>query len=619
MKRWFCGSVKGNEENNNLELLEPLKGKSIWTGLSSFWLCGSWQEQQYISLTEGSVKVVFVGTCLSSRENLVRKLKAAKQLRNYSLLMQLPGNYNLIVQSGEDTYIFVDAMGVRLIFYASWNSSIIYSSISLSLQKLIKAEVDLQWLATSLAGISTLSLSKIRSPFKNIKLIPPGNYLHITPTNSKLKKYWVTISGYKPFAESANALQECLLKSVEGRASLYGNASSDLSGGFDSTTIAMIAAKMLNKKGKKFYTVTEKTHSAIRSSDIRYAEDAANLYPNIEALMLCKENIPLEYGSLNLIPFTDFPNPALAYCMGGLDYVMKAIRSINSQVHMSGEGGDAVLMSVGYSYLIDLMRKASFSRFFLHLAGWCRVHSLSLLGLLSLVVKRSILSYPNWLQKVKRLEFSDLKLNQRSKSFRMAWDILPTIASWHSDQLGEQVIAELQDLTEIAVPFSGSMGEHLTISLIQLNAISARTIQQVADLYDVNLEYPYFDRLVVEACLSARPYERTSPISYKPLLVEAFKDILPPSIYVRNTKGEYVADEFIGFKANLNGINSSLENSQLVRLGLVDASKLRAAMQNFVMGLGDELALFSPTLATEAWLRCLNESRHEFWNFRNSR
>jgi len=280
---------------------------------------------------------------------------------------------------------------------------------------------------------------------------------------------------------------------------------------------------------------------------------------------------------------------------------------------MSGEGGDAVLLASS-SYCIDLLKQAKFSEFFQHFFGWCRLQGLPLLPRIMFATKQSLTSYSRWLQQIKRLKAENLMLPQQSLFTGMTWDLLPTIASWHSKELVQLVLEELQHWVAVATPFSKSMGEHVSIALIQLNALSARSTQQMADLYDVNLEFPYFDQLVVEACLSARPEERTSPFVFKPLMHAAFQHELPSSIYRRNTKGEYVADEFIGFRKNRETINTFFENSLLVDMELIDLKMLKMAMQDFEMGVGAWLALFSNTLATEIWLRRLTESDRIFWS-----
>lgn len=617
MKRWFCGSVINVCDGDIPKTsLEPSEGKAIWEGSSSLWLCGNWQQQQIITLAEGCVRMVIIGTCLAPDEILLEQFQSSARSGDYHLLMQLPGNYNMIFHIENDTYVFVDAMGVMSVFYTVWHSSVVYSSLAVALQQLIRAEVDHAWLSTSLAGICTLSLVQNRSPFRNIYPIPPGHYLHIASGKPICRRYWSPPSEYRQFSQAADLLRKQLLVAVEGRAKLYGNISSDLSGGFDSTTLAAIAANKLEKTGGKFYTITQKTFSAIQSSDVRCAEHVANLYSSINALMLEEQDIPSEYSHLELVSLTDFPDPAHAYGMAAFNSVMQLIASTDSRMHMSGEGGDAVLLSVS-SYCVDLLKRGQFSKFLQHLSGWCRISKRPLLPLLILAVKRSLISYPRWLQQIKRLKAGDLMPQQQSLHTGIAWDLLPTVASWHSAELVQCVLEELQHWAKVAIPLSHSMGEHISIALIQLNALSARSTQQMADLYDVNLEFPYFDQLVVEACLSARPEERTSPLAYKPLMTAAFQHELPPSIYKRNTKGEYVADEFIGLRENRETINTFLESSLLADMGLINLEMLKVAMQDFEMGFAADLPHFSNTLATEIWLRRLSESDKIFWSNRS--
>ena len=122
MKRWFCGSVINAGDDAPKTSVKPTEAKAIWGGSSSLWVCGNWQQQQLITLADGSVHMTIIGTCLAAREVLLEQLQRAARSRDYSLLMQLPGNYNTIVHIENDTYVFVDAMGVRSVFYAIWHS-----------------------------------------------------------------------------------------------------------------------------------------------------------------------------------------------------------------------------------------------------------------------------------------------------------------------------------------------------------------------------------------------------------------------------------------------------------------------------------------------------------------
>ncbi|MBD6621070.1 albusnodin/ikarugamycin family macrolactam cyclase [Komarekiella sp. 'clone 1'] len=619
MERWFCGFI-AEDKYSLLNLPKPLEGKLLWAERNYLWLCGNWQKQQVIIASEGLIRIAIVGSCIASYETVIKLFQSAIKKGEYSQLMKLPGSYNLIVQDNADTYVFVDVAGVKSVFYADYNSVIVYSSLGVPLQQLLKAEIDQHWLATFLSCSGTIGLVQKRTPFCNVQVIPPGHYLHISLGKVVCQRYWYKPQKYKSFSDAAEYLREQLITAVEGRVNLYGNVSSDLSGGFDSTTLALIAAKTLANQGKDLITITEKTFSATQSSDIKYAQHAASFYSNINTVMIEEHNVYSEYSSLKSIPLIDTPD-TLVISLGKINYKMEIIKSIGSQLHLHGEGGDSVLSS-NISYCSDLLKLTKIITFFQHVYGWSRVTNCSLFSLLINFIYLNISSYRPWLlQEIKKINNRCL-LFQGSNSLTpfqeyLGWDSLPKFIDWHTKKLADLVLEELHKWAIIATPFADTPGEHQAIAEIQSFGATIKVEQQVANIYNVNLESPYLDSLVIDACLSAKPEERTTPFAYKPLLSKAFQYDLPQSIFMRNTKGEYTADELSGFRKNRDVIKELLNTSVLAEMKLIDLEKLRNAIQFFSMGFSANMQLFNTTLAVELWLRRLAENNNSFWSKEN--
>jgi asparagine synthase (glutamine-hydrolysing) len=389
-----------------------------------------------------------------------------------------------------------------------------------------------------------------------------------------------------------------------------------LSGGFDSTSLALIAAKSLATRVQKLHTITVNTVSATESEDVKWAQHAAGLYPNIVSMMIEGNELPAEYSNLKSIPLTDAPDPVFID-IAEISYLMKTIRSKGSQLHMSGEGGDAVL-SASYSYLADLLRRGRIGIFLQHTFGWSRVKCLSPVALMSGAVKLSLTSYRQGLLQLAR----ELMTGQLSyQPFRsqplisqiMGWEFLPEIVSWYTKNLVDLVVAELQRWATVVTPFTDSIGQHESIAVLQVNAFSARVEQQLAETFDVNLEFPYLDSLVIDACLCAKPEERTTPFVYKPLLSRALHRDLPSSVFTRTTKGDYTSDDSLGFRQNMTGLNELFQTSLLADMGLIDIGKFRAAIKQLGMGLERASWHLDQTLAIELWLRRVVDARNNFW------
>lgn len=615
MKRWFCGFSSGID-SSVATLPKPLDGKMLWEGANPFWLCGNWGKQQIITLFDGPVRLGIVGTCLAAYETLVELFQIAVRKHDYSQLMRLPGNYNLIAQDETDTYVFADVADLRPVFYAEYDSCIVYSSLGVALQQLLKTEVDPTWLGTSLMGVALPSRLQNRSPFCQVKIIPPGHYLQISLGKPTCKRYWSGPQEYSSFSDAAEQLREQLITAVEGRVRLYGNITSDLSGGFDSTSLTLIAAKSLATRGQELHTITIKSSGATESSDVKWAQHAASLYPNIASVMIEHHEMPADYSNLKSIPLTDAPD-SINLGIGQISYLMGIIRSKNSQLHLSGAGGDELLAG-SYSYLVDLLRQARIGTFLQHTYGWSRVSNCSPIALISSAIKLSLTSYRQCLlQQTKKIMSGRLSsqslISQPPTDRIIEWDLPPDIVSWYTKKSVDLVLAELEKWVTVATPFANSLEQHKSIAGIQMSGLGYRVQQQLAKTCDVNLEFPYLDSLVIDACLSASPEERTTPFTYKPLLSKALERDLPQSVFKRNTKCDYTVDELIGFRQNLDIINELFQSSLLADMELIDIKEFRAAMQQFKMGLTVVSPNFHQTLATELWLRRLGDASNSFW------
>ncbi|MBW4507008.1 MAG: albusnodin/ikarugamycin family macrolactam cyclase [Scytonematopsis contorta HA4267-MV1] len=616
MKRWFCGFSPITSSSSAVPP-QPIDSEMLWKGANSFFLCGNWGKQQVITMTEGNVRLAIVGTCLASHQTLVELFQLAIRRKDYSQLIRLPGSYNLIVQDDNDTYVFTDVAGLKPIFYTEYGSYIVYSSLGVTLQQLIKAEVDSVWLANCLLGLIRANEAQNRSPFRNVKSVPSGHYLQISSGQAICKKYWQEPQEYIKFSEAADKLRQELVTAVEGRINLYGNVTSDLSGGFDSTSLALLAAKKLASQNQTLHTITFKSGEATESDDFRCAQHAASIYSNIAPSVLETQKLPPDFSNLELIPLLDTPETSLL-TIGTINHTLKVIRSFGSQVHLNGEGGDAVLCASD-SYLTDLFKQLKIGKFLQHAYGWSRVSRVSPIPLIVRAIKMSRVSYASSLcqqtQQLMKEQLSSRSLVRKSQTSEIiGWDSYPEIVSWYTQKTVDLAASDLQTFAQNAIPLANSPEKHESISIIQLNALSCKGLQQLAQTYNVNIEFPYLDSLIIDTCLSARPEERTTPFSFKPLLSKALQNDLPSSVFTRNTKGSYTADDFVGIQQNFAVVKDLFKTSLLADMGLVDVNELRNAIRQFNTGIVNTgFSAFSQTLATELWLRRLVDAGNNFW------
>ena len=137
-------------------------------------------------------------------------------------------------------------------------------------------------------------------------------------------------------------------------------------------------------------------------------------------------------------------------------------------------------------------------------------------------------------------------------------------------------------------------------------------VGQMAERIGLTLASPYYDDRVLEAGLAVRPQERVTPWRYKPLLVEAMRGIVPSASLTRVTKADGSHDVAVGLQEYRADLLAMFEDSELGRLGIVDAAALREVCAK---PLPPELlycALYQ-TVACEAWLRSRIHPRRTQW------
>jgi asparagine synthase (glutamine-hydrolysing) len=609
--RWFCG-VSTGKQFHFTDFPKPVMGRNISEASSPLWVCGSWQETEVIQVTEGHACLALIGNCLASYENIVIAFRNAVKKGDHNKLAELGGSYNIIIRDEIGIHIFTDVAGLKPIYYSLYKHYIVYSSCSVALRELTGAEISQNWLATNLICPGIRDLVHTQSPFDGVKSVPPGYVLQILPESVTCRKYWSEPQGDGDFLETAQKLRERLIAAVEGRACLYGSITSDLSGGMDSTSLSLIAARKLATQGRKLHTITVKSTSADGNEDLVWAQHAINLCSSIQPTIIDTQEFLPPFSDLESIPLIDEPSE-IVISITKFRHMMEIVRKQKSRLHMNGEGGDAVLLA-SHAYLIDLFRRTQFKIFIRHAYGWARVFRCSPLSIINCTVKLSTTSYNAWLTQQAQRLIERREAKNSIFELLLAWSSPPQGINLYTKEAVYLVASELKKYSTIATPFLGGRGQHSSISGIHGIAYRARGMQQIAETYDVNLEFPYLDPPVVDACLQAKVEQRTTPFRYKPLLYEALRQDLPDSVLTRSTKVAYSSDIYVGIKKNLAYLNELFSNSQLSAMGLINLKEIDSTLMELGMGLPTNFGQFCTIVTTELWLRRILQNNYDcFW------
>jgi asparagine synthase (glutamine-hydrolysing) len=186
----------------------------------------------------------------------------------------------------------------------------------------------------------------------------------------------------------------------------------------------------------------------------------------------------------------------------------------------------------------------------------------------------------------------------------LGWCPSLRLPPWATPRAADAARTLLREAAVTAQPLASTRGQHATLEHLRSVSYFTRHIAGIMARGGLPLAAPFLDDRVVEACLAARLHERTSPWRFKPLIVEAMRDLVPGAVLQRTTKGDFSVDWHAGLRQARVDLAAVLDDPVLARLGLVNADALRKICLGLYPYALDPIAL-DRTLACEAWLRTL--------------
>ncbi len=218
--------------------------------------------------------------------------------------------------------------------------------------------LDAGMLATFLVEATTRA-EKWHTFYQNIFKIPPAHFLVITHSGAQLTRYWfpqnapaIKLSSHDAYAEQTRSLLE---RAVADATRTTYRVGAHLSGGLDSTTVAILAARQVQTRGEilKGYSWSPPPH-------VQNIADDGDERAFIE--MVCaQENITPRYLEYTLddalkIYARDFTRIPREMALREEQLQDQAAQE-NVRVMLSGWGGDELISYSGRGYLPDLLRR----------------------------------------------------------------------------------------------------------------------------------------------------------------------------------------------------------------------------------------------------------------------
>ena len=329
-------------------------------------LLGAWPEPLIRRTVAHGRSALLLGECLATDEELREALSHGGSLCEAAgSAASLSGSYCAIVSQGGQTALATDLAGLHRLWYREAPEGIEFASTPLALVRGSTADLDADALAARLFCSDFHTGLPGGSLYERVTEVPPDRVLLLNGASVSLaprNPVWHRASS----REGANALREALETGVRARFSGANTVTADLSGGMDSSTLALLAAR---HRDDPLPALTYTDPFAVNDDDADYAALLASRASGLEQVIVKGNAACLPFTGMDDVPLTD--HPSLDTVIFARDRV-RLLPASGACPHLVGDGGDAVL-GAPLTYLTALTRMSALPRLVHETRGWARM------------------------------------------------------------------------------------------------------------------------------------------------------------------------------------------------------------------------------------------------------
>ncbi|MGW2839775.1 albusnodin/ikarugamycin family macrolactam cyclase [Streptomyces sp. NPDC001493] len=578
------------------------RGATLIAPLSSVWRLGHTPARVAVF---GARRTWVLGLCGADDDQL--RALATRPVPT-DVTWRWSGSYAVVEETPEGVLLHTDPAASFPLYAVQWQRGWAWATSARMLAALAGADLDVQRLACTILAPSVPMLSASRTCFAGVQQLAPGSRIMLPRSGASLRRRTV----WRPdpdFSQPAHQrLRQALEQGTALRVASDARLTSDLSGGLDSSPLTVLASLAL-PESLSLDAVTIHPHGVLDGADLRFARMvAAAPLSRIRHHLLPMGAEHRPYSDITSVPATDEPAPSTltqARLRGQFRWMHDQLLS---RTHLTGDGGDSVLFQPP-AHLSDLIRRGRWRRAIRETYGWARLRRTPVLPLLRDATAMARISREA--ATVKLAEHATARGSENRG--HVGWFVLPPVPDWAT----RAAVAHLSNATAEAAnrpdPLHGLDASIRTLTdEIREVARTAAADSELAAACGIDLHNPFLDAAVVDSILR-NPLDDRAPIhTYKPLLIRAVGDLLPPAITARTTKGSFDADHFAGMRANLGAL-LPLADGHLAALGLVDPPALRRNLRRTSAGIPMSLASIEQALTVEAWLHAHHREPAPTW------
>ena len=528
-------------------------------------------------------RVTVFGHCLAADEAIIQAARTAQRMDDEAALTYLPGSYATIIERPHHTTILSDLAGQFPIYYGQTETRALFSTSSQTVGRQLGG-------LPSKAGIVSYLLSEA-SPlgwnpavYQGVSRLPGAHRLDLTTKGINVTPYDTLAPECGNRAEAIENIRVALIQTMYERAKTGMPISSDFSGGYDSTSLAFLAAHTA-WPGNNIEVYNARYHNAPASSDAAYAEKFATLSPRLQLHMV---DIP---------PATVFS----AESSSVQDVLFSAASQRSGRhIHLTGTAGDALFHTEGM-HVVDMWRDKkvrSLPRFVRDVLTQATLGNVDPLRVFRRVAEMAHYSYDDALAAIDEGLVGGIQRNP--------WVILDSSALPMLGTDGQKALHHMVESRRRTPPDKRlGVSDFRAVTDIQLGGRIVAHDRQNATRHGLDLHAPYLDHTVIRSTMHLSAADRYNARRFKVVLAEALDGIVPAEVFARNTKGTTASEAYADVRKNSAELRDLLgPESFLARLGVIDISAVSTGITNTEAGMQKApLQFLTKAVGIERWLR----------------
>lgn len=499
------------------------------------------------------------------------------------------GNYVSIVISDDNSSCTVisDPSGIMPVYiYVSDDYVLIFSEADhFSKLNLGKLSFNKNYIA---AALKYGPLSSDETGIEQITKLRPGESLNVSQSGALKKQFYWKSSDYCKVGEiknprdAAEFIKETTIGCVQSWGSMFNRILHRLSGGLDSS---IVLASLMTGAERPNITCVNYFSDGASADERKLARLVAQKY-SVKLIEIEQDPSNIQLSDLKKMPLSPEMPPWIALLEKD-DIENNLLIEHCAESIFDGEGGDALFHQYGRRCVDDYFRRNGFGFSFIKESFlYGRMTRQSVWNILSSVVQRR----NNRMEDEFRSEMNQISILQPliSKRYYDSIDISDRYCSWMGDYENIPLAKTLQAFSLHDTP------------LFLTPSPNNRYLPVTS---------PLFSQPLIEAILQIPTHLFCWPGVDRGLARYAFKDLLPPEVILRQSKGAVGRFRLKAFEKNREEIVRTVLNGSLSDMGLLDKERFTeyTASGSASYDLGWQLLAL---LQVEHWLKSWSPAVH---------